>query len=262
MKTALTIAGSDSGGGAGLQADPQTSAAHGVYGTTALTPVTAQSARAVVSWQALPADLVTSQIETVVGDLGADAVKVGMLANAAIVEAVGAAGRALDLPQVVVDPVMIAKGGDRLLDADAVTAMRSELLSIAHVVTPNIPEAEVLADMSIHSLEDMREAGERILRTGPRVVLVKGGHLDGPESVDVACTESGVFELRRPRIPTRHTHGTGCTLSSAIAANLARGLSDREAIEGAREYLDGAIRHAPQLGAGHGPLNHFWRAVY
>jgi hydroxymethylpyrimidine/phosphomethylpyrimidine kinase len=262
MKTALTIAGSDSGGGAGIQADLKTFAAHGVFGTTAITAVTAQNTRGVVSWQALPADLVTSQIETVVGDLGADAVKVGMLANAAIVEAVAAAVRALDLPQVVLDPVMVAKGGDRLLDADAVTALKSELLSIAHVVTPNIPEAEALAGMSIHSIEDMRKAGERILRTGPRVVLVKGGHLDGPDSVDVACTEGGAFELRRPRIATRHTHGTGCTLSSAIAANLARGLSDREAIEGAREYLDGAIRHAPGLGTGHGPLNHFWRAVY
>jgi len=258
----LTIAGSDSGGGAGIQADLKTFAAHGVFGTTAITAVTAQNTRGVVSWQALPADFVTAQIETVVGDLGADAVKIGMLANAAIVEAVAAAVRALDLPQVVVDPVMIAKGGDRLLDVDAMTAMKSELLPIAHVVTPNIPEAEALADMSIHSLEDMRQAGERILRTGPRVVLVKGGHLDSPDSVDVACTEAGVFELRRPRILTRHTHGTGCTLSSAIAANLARGLSDREAIEGAREYLDGAIRHAPGLGTGHGPLNHFWRAVY
>jgi len=262
MKTALTIAGSDSGGGAGIQADLKTFAAHGVFGTTAITAVTAQNTRGVVSWQALPADFVTAQIETVVGDLGADAVKIGMLANAAIVEAVAAAVRALDLPQVVVDPVIIAKGGDRLLDVDALTAMKSALLPIAHVVTPNIPEAEALADMSIHSLEDMRQAGERILRTGPRVVLVKGGHLDSPDSVDVACTEGGVFELRRPRILTRHTHGTGCTLSSAIAANLARGLSDREAIEGAREYLDGAIRHAPGLGTGHGPLNHFWRAVY
>ena len=262
MKTALTIAGSDSGGGAGIQADLKTFAAHGVFGTSAITAVTAQNTRGVVCWQALPADLVAAQIEAVVGDLGADAVKIGMLATAAIVEAVAAAIRALDLPQVVVDPVMIAKGGDRLIDADAVAAMRSELLPSAHVVTPNVPEAEVLAGMPVRSLEDMRQAGERILRLGPRVVLVKGGHLDGPDSIDVACTESGTFDLRRPRIETRHTHGTGCTLSSAIAANLARGLPDREAIEAAREYLDGAIRHAPGLGAGHGPLNHFWRAVY
>ena len=262
MKVALTIAGSDSGGGAGIQADLKTFAAHGVYGTTAITAVTAQNTRGVVSWQAMPADLVTAQIETVVGDLAADAVKIGMLANAAIVEAVVAAVRALDLPHVVVDPVMIAKGGDRLLDLDAVAAMKSELLRIAHVVTPNIPEAEVLAEMPIRSFNDMRTAGERILRAGPRVVLVKGGHLEGPDSVDVACVQGGAFEIRRQRIATPHTHGTGCTLSSAIAANLARGQRDREAIESAREYLDGAIRHAPGLGAGHGPLNHFWRGVY
>jgi hydroxymethylpyrimidine/phosphomethylpyrimidine kinase len=262
MKIALTIAGSDSGGGAGIQADLKTFAAHGVFGTTAITAITAQNTRGVEAWQALPADLVTAQIEAVVGDFGAAAVKVGMLANAAIVEAVVAAVRAMDLPQVVVDPVMIAKGGDRLLDADAVAAMKSELFRIAHVVTPNIPEAEVLAEMTIRTLADMRTAGERILRNGPRVVLVKGGHLEGPDSIDVACSQTGSFDIRGPRIDTRHTHGTGCTLSSAIVANLARGLPDREAITAAREYLEGAIRHAPRLGAGHGPLNHFWRGVY
>jgi hydroxymethylpyrimidine/phosphomethylpyrimidine kinase len=262
MKLALTIAGSDSGGGAGIQADLKTFAAHGVFGTSAITAITAQNTRGVVAWQALSADLVTAQIEAVIGDLGTHAVKIGMLANAAIVEAVVAAVRGLDLPQVVLDPVMIAKGGDRLLDTDAVAAMKSELLRVAHVVTPNIPEAEVLADMPIRSVNDMYRAGERILRMGARVVLVKGGHLETADSVDVACAQGVSFEVSRPRIHTRHTHGTGCTLSSAIAANLARGLPDREAIEGAREYLDGAIRHAPQLGAGHGPLNHFWRAVY
>jgi len=262
MKTALTIAGSDSGGGAGIQADLKTFAAHGVFGTSAITAVTAQNTRGVVCWQALPADLVIAQIEAVADDLGADAVKIGMLGNAAIVEAVAATIQALDLPQVVLDPVMVAKGGDRLLEDDAVAAMRSELLSTAHVITPNVPEAEVLAGMSIRSIGDMKEAGQRILRSGPRVVLVKGGHLEGPDSVDVACMESGVFEVRRPRIISQHTHGTGCTLSAAIAANLARGLTDRDALEAARDYLDGAIRHAPGLGSGHGPLNHFWRAVY
>jgi len=261
MRAALTIAGSDSSGGAGIQADLKTFAAHGVFGTSAITAVTAQNTLGVICWQALPADLVTAQIEAVIGDIGADAVKIGMLATAAIVEAVAAAIRELDPPQVVVDPVMIAKGGDRLLDPDAVAAL-AELLPTAHVVTPNVPEAEVLAGISVRSVEDMRRAGERILRLGPRVVLVKGGHLDGPDSIDVVCTASGTFEIRRPRILTRHTHGTGCTLSSAIAANLALGLADREAIEAARDYLDGAIRHAPGLGSGHGPLNHFWRAVY
>jgi hydroxymethylpyrimidine/phosphomethylpyrimidine kinase len=262
MRTALTIAGSDSGGGAGIQADLKTFAAHGVFGTSAITAVTAQNTLGVVAWQAIPADFVTAQIEAVAGDIGADAVKVGMLATAAIVEAVAAAIEALNLPHVVVDPVMIAKGGDRLLEADAVAAMRAELLARAQIVTPNVPEAEVLAGMPVRSLEDMREAGRRILELGPRVVLVKGGHLEGPESIDVACTASETFDIRRPRIDTRQTHGTGCTLSSAIAANLALGLAVRDALERARDYLDGAIRHAPGLGAGHGPLNHFWRAVY
>lgn len=259
MRTALTIAGSDSGGGAGIQADLKTFAAHRVYGTSAITAVTAQNTLGVTMWEALSADLVTAQIEAVAGDIGADAVKVGMLANAAIVEAVAAAIADLDLPHVVVDPVMIAKGGDRLLEEDAVEAMRTELLPRAQVVTPNLPEAEALAHMRIASLDAMREAGRRILLLGPRVVLVKGGHLEGPESIDVACTSSETFELRGPRIASRSTHGTGCTLSSAIAANLAAGLPDREALTRARAYLEGAIREAPAIGRGHGPLNHFWR---
>ena len=259
MHTALTIAGSDSGGGAGIQADLKTFAAHRVFGTCAITAVTAQNTLGVTMWRAVASDLVTAQIEAVAGDLGVDAVKIGMLANAAIVEAVAAAIAELDLPHVVVDPVMIAKGGDRLLEEEAVTAIRAELLPLAHVVTPNVPEAEVLSGRTIRSVDDMRAAGERILGLGPRVVLIKGGHLEGPESIDVVCTAHEVFELRRPRIDTRHTHGTGCTLSSAIAANLAIGLDDRSALSRARDYLDGAIRHAPGLGRGHGPLGHFWQ---
>jgi len=259
MRTALTIAGSDSGGGAGIQADLKTFAAHRVFGTSAITAVTAQNTLGVMMWQALPADLVIAQIEAVAGDIGADAVKVGMLANAAIVEAVAATIEELDLPLVVVDPVMVAKGGDRLLEEEAIDAIRLELLPRAHLVTPNIPEAEVLAQMEIRTVDAMYAAGERILRMGPRVVLVKGGHLDGPDSVDVACTRDGHFELRKPRIASSNTHGTGCTLSSAIAANLALGLDDRQALTEAREYLDGAIRHAPAIGRGHGPLQHFWR---
>jgi len=258
MRTALTIAGSDSGGGAGIQADLKTFAAHQVYGTSAITAVTAQNTLGVTMWQAMPADLVTAQIEAVAGDIGVDAVKIGMLANAAIVEAVAAAILDLDLPLVVVDPVMVAKGGHKLLEDDAISALRTELLRRAHIVTPNVPEAEVLAGISIASLDDMHAAAARILELGPRVVLVKGGHLDGPESVDVACTTHGSFEVRRPRVETRNTHGTGCTLSSAIAANLARGLDDRAAIVQARDYLDGALRHAPAIGRGHGPLEHFW----
>ena len=261
MHRALTIAGSDSGGGAGIQADLKTFAAHGVYGTCAITAVTAQNTLGVIAWEALSADLVTAQIEAIVDDIGVDAVKTGMLANAAIVEAVAAAVSSLELPQLVVDPVMVAKGGDRLLEQEAVDAIRAELLPQAHVVTPNVPEAEVLAGIPVKSLDDMREAGRRILELGPRVVLVKGGHLGGPESIDIACTKHHVVELRGPRIETPHTHGTGCTLASAIAANLARGIPDLEAIAAAREYVEGAIRNAPGIGKGHGPLAHFWRGI-
>ena len=259
MRTALTIAGSDSGGGAGIQADLKTFAAHRVFGTTAITAVTAQNTLGVSAWEALSADLVAAQIEAVASDFGADAVKIGMLANAAIVEAVAAAIADLDLPHVVVDPVMIAKGGDRLLEEEAIATLKTELLPRTYVLTPNIPEAAALTRAPIASIDDMVAAATRILAMGPRVVLVKGGHLDGAESIDVVCTGTETFQIRRPRIATSSTHGTGCTLSSAIAANLALGLDLRPAIERAREYLDGAIRHAPGLGRGRGPLDHFWR---
>ena len=259
MRTALTIAGSDSGGGAGIQADLKTFAAHGVYGTSALTAITAQNTLGVLAWEAVSTPLVVQQIEAVLGDIGADAIKIGMLANAAIVNAVARTLASRASVPIVVDPVMIAKGGDRLLETAAVAALKAELLPLAHIVTPNIPEAEVLAEMSIRSLDDMLLAGDRIRQLGPRVVLVKGGHAEGSESIDVASTESGSIEIRGPRLPGRHTHGTGCTLSSAIAANLAKGMDDEAAIRAAREYLEGAIRHAPQIGGGHGPLNHGWR---
>jgi hydroxymethylpyrimidine/phosphomethylpyrimidine kinase len=258
MRTALTIAGSDSGGGAGIQADLKTFAAHGVYGTSAITAVTAQNTRGVTDWGAVPAALVIAQIEAVAGDIGADAVKTGMLANAGIVRAVASTLRRLSLRNLVVDPVMIAKGGDRLLEEEAIEALRAELLPLARVVTPNIPEAEVLAGVRIGSVEDMTAAGKRLLESGPRVVLVKGGHLGGEESVDVACSRSGAERFTAPRIPGPHTHGTGCTLASAIAANLALGYDDLEAIARAKNYVLGAIRHAPGIGNGHGPLQHFW----
>jgi hydroxymethylpyrimidine/phosphomethylpyrimidine kinase len=259
MRTALTIAGSDSGGGAGIQADLKTFAAHGVFGTSAITAVTAQNTLGVTAWQAMPADLVTAQIEAVAADFDLRAVKVGMLATAAIVEAVAATIVELDLPDVVVDPVMVATGGDRLLEEDAIEAIKRELMPHTRVLTPNVPEAEALSGMGIASVDDMRSAARRILASGPRVVLVKGGHLRGSESVDVVVTAHDSFELRRPRVESTSTHGTGCTLSSAIAANLALGLELQPALERAREYVDGAIRHAPGLGRGHGPLGHFWR---
>jgi hydroxymethylpyrimidine/phosphomethylpyrimidine kinase len=263
MRSALTIAGSDSSGGAGIQADLKTFAAMGVYGTCAITAVTAQNTLGVSAWEAVSTELVIAQIEAIAGDLPPEAVKTGMLANAAIVEAVAAAIGGLDLPNLVVDPVMVAKGGDRLLQEDAVAAMRVHLLTLAEVVTPNIPEAEVLIGSSIRSFADMRDAARRIHALGPRVVVVKGGHLDDAASgdivIDAVCTPQHEFDLRGPRLATRHTHGTGCTFASATAAQLALGRPPDEAVRRAREYLEGAIRHAPGLGGGHGPLQHFWR---
>ena len=226
MRTTIAAA---TPGGARASADLKTFAAHGVYGTSAITAVTAQNTLGVTMWQALPADLVIAQMEAVAGDIGADAVKVGMLANAAIVEAVAATIAELDLPLVVVDPVMVAKGGDRLLEQDAVDAMRAELFRRAHMVTPNIPEAEALAGMEVRSLDAMRKAGERILRLGPRVVLVKGGHLDGPESIDVACTRTAASSCagRESAPSTRTEQGARCRRR---AANLALGLDDRQAV--------------------------------
>ena len=262
MRTALTIAGSDSGGGAGIQADLKTFAACGVYGTSAVTAVTAQNTLGVTAWEPVSTELVIAQIEAVAGDIPPAAVKTGMLATAAIVEAVSASIEGLDLPNLVVDPVMVAKGGDRLLREDAVAALKAHLLKLAEVLTPNIPEAEVLTGSRIATEADMRAAARRIRSMGPRVVVVKGGHLDSPEHhdvVDIVCTPHTEFELRGPRLATVHTHGTGCTFAAAITAFLALGRGVEEAIREARSYLEGAIRHAPGLGAGQGPLNHFWR---
>ena len=255
MRTALTIAGSDSGGGAGIQADLKTFAAHGVYGTCAVTAVTAQNTLGVTAWQALPADLVTAQIEAVAGDIGAHAVKVGMLANAAIVEAVAAAIESLDLPLVVVDPVMIAKGGDRLLEEEAVAAMLAELLPRAHMVTPNVPEAEVLTGLSIRTPTDMRRAARVLVEHGAGAVLVKGGHLGGPDAIDVLDDGRTAVELAAPRLPMRHTHGTGCQLSAAITAGLASGHALRDAIDTAKRFISVAIGAGLAIGKGDGPAN-------
>ncbi len=257
MKRVLTIAGSDSGAGAGVQADLKTFAAHGVYGTSAITALTAQNTLGVAGVHVVAAEFVTLQIETVVSDIGCDAVKTGMLATSAIVEVVAAAIESLDLPNLVVDPVMVAKGGDRLLDDDAVHAVRA-LIRLARVVTPNIPEAEVLADMPIHSVGDMREAGRRILRLGPKAVIVKGGHLGADECTDLVIAATNETTLSAPRLHVANTHGTGCTFAAAIAARLALGNSLDEAARGAKEYVTGAMRHGIAVGGGHQPLGHFW----
>jgi hydroxymethylpyrimidine/phosphomethylpyrimidine kinase len=258
MKRLLTIAGSDSGGGAGIQADLKTFAAHGVYGASAITALTAQNTLGVAGVHAVPAEFVTLQIETVVSDIGCDAVKTGMLATAAIVEAVAAAVESLDLPNLVVDPVMVAKGGDRLLDEDAVRTMKSALLRLARVVTPNVPEAEALSGVSIRTLHDMREAGRRILHLGPRAVIVKGGHLAGDASPDLLISASGETTLEGPRLAVASTHGTGCTFASALATRLAFGETLEESARHAKDYVTGAMLHGIAVGAGHQPLNHFW----
>jgi hydroxymethylpyrimidine/phosphomethylpyrimidine kinase len=259
MRTALTIAGSDSGAGAGIQADLKTFAAHGVYGTSAITAVTAQNTVGVTSFEALSADLVTAQIEAVVSDIGAHAAKTGMLANAAIVEAVAAAVEDLEIPLLVVDPVMIAKSGDRLVDEEAVGMMRSELMRRAFVVTPNIPEAEALAGVRIITLADREEAARRILKFGASAVIIKGGHLPAAEILDLLYDGHRFYEFRAPRIEGRHTHGTGCTFAAALASRLALGTSLLDAVPLAQEYIAGGIRHGFEIGKGHGPLHHFWR---
>ena len=269
MRIALTIAGSDSGAGAGIQADLKTFAAHSVYGVSAVTAVTAQNTMGVMRIQPMQADLVTAQLEAVMSDLGPHAAKTGMLANAAIVEAVAAAAQDLEVPYLVVDPVIVSSSGDPLLDDEGVLALKKELLRRAHVVTPNIPEAEVLTGVAIRSEQDLREAARRLFALGPVHVVITGGHT--PEVRDRTSAETSdrildlvydgdVFtEYVAERIVGRHTHGTGCAFSAAIAALLALGRSLHEAVPLAQAYVAGAIRHAPRLGGGSGPINHFWR---
>ena len=259
MPTALTIAGSDSGAGAGIQADLKTFAAHGVYGTSAITALTAQNTVGVTAIHVVPDDMVAAQIAAVVSDLGCDAVKTGMLANSTIVEAVAAAIDSMELPNLVVDPVMVAKSGDHLLDDEAVHALRWTLLRLARVVTPNIPEAEVLAKMTVRTRDDMREAARRIAMLKPGAVVIKGGHLPGPEIVDVLLEHGEFTEFTGPRIEGRNTHGTGCTFAAAIAAQLAKGVALKEAVRLAKDYVAGAMRPGIPLGKGHRPLDHFWK---
>jgi hydroxymethylpyrimidine/phosphomethylpyrimidine kinase len=256
LQTALTIAGSDSSGGAGIQADLKTFAAHGVFGCSAITAVTAQNTLGVTAVVEIDAAMVVAQIDTVLADLEIHATKIGMLSSAAIVEAVADAIERHRLANVVVDPVMVAKGGARLLEQDAVAAIRTRLFPLATIVTPNALEALALTGRPVTSLDEQRAAAIRLMEMGPRAVLVKGGHLDGA-AVDVLYDGREVVELRADRIDTPHTHGTGCTLSSAIAARLARGDDLVTAVRAAKAYVTRAIAAAPGLGHGHGPLQHF-----
>ena len=255
MKVALTIAGSDSGGGAGIQADLRTFAAHGLHGTSAITAVTAQNSVAVLDWVALEPRMVVAQIDAVASDMPVAATKTGMLATAAIVSAVAEAIERLRLPFVVVDPVMVAKSGDRLLAADAEEAYRGRLIPLATVLTPNLPEAEALLGRPVRTLAHMRDAARALHALGARAVVVKGGHLDGP-AVDVVFDGERLEELSAARIATSNTHGTGCTYAAAIAARLALGDTLLDAVRAAKAYLTEAIRRSYAVGHGHGPVDH------
>jgi hydroxymethylpyrimidine/phosphomethylpyrimidine kinase len=267
VRIALTIAGSDSGAGAGIQADLKTFAAHGVYGVSAVTAVTAQNTLGVLRVEPMPADLVTAQLEAVSSDLGVHASKTGMLANAAIVEAVAAAAQSLELPLLVVDPVIVASSGDPLLDDEGLLALRKELLRRAHAVTPNVPEAEMLSGVRVRTEQDLREAARRIFELGPVYVVITGGHplpqgqASSPSDriLDLVYDGEVFTEYTIERVAGRHTHGTGCAFSAALTSQLALGRSLHEAVPRAQEYVAGAIRHAPGLGRGAGPINHFWR---
>jgi len=254
---ALTIAGSDSGGGAGIQADLKTFAAFGVYGLSVITAVTAQNTVGVRAVQEIDPAVITAQLDAVAEDFSIGALKTGMLSSAAIIGAVVDGITRHELQPPVVDPVMVAKSGDRLLRQDAVDALRRKLLPIARVVTPNIPEAEALAGRAIRNRQDRVLAARRIMEFGARAVVIKGGHSGEDPVVDLLVDQEGVHEYWASRIATTSTHGTGCTFAAAIAAALAKGMDLAGAVGQAREYLSRALAAAPGLGHGHGPMNHF-----
>jgi hydroxymethylpyrimidine/phosphomethylpyrimidine kinase len=257
---ALTIAGSDSGGGAGIQADLKTFTAFRVFGMSVITSVTAQNTESVLGVSDLPAEFVELQMDAVLGDIGADAVKTGMLSNKEIVSAVSRKIKEYGIKNLVVDPVMVSKGGDTLLDAGAREVLVSELFKLALIVTPNIPEAEEITASKISSLSGMKQAAEAIRSMGPEFVLVKGGHLENlTDAIDVFYDGQSHFELRAPRIATKNTHGTGCTYSAAVCAALAQGFSPLDAVKEAKDYVTYAIMRSFGLGKGYGPLNHFWK---
>jgi len=254
----LIIAGSDSGGGAGIQADIKTVTALGGFATTAVTAITVQNSLGVFGVHPIPLDIVTAQARAVLDDLGADAIKTGMLGTVAMVETVCALlDSEPDLPAII-DPVMIAKGGHLLLESQGIAAIRDLLVPRAGLLTPNAPEAAALTGLAVETLDDLRRAGEALMRLGAKAVLMKGGHLVGDQVTDLLITTDGETLLQGPRIHSRHTHGTGCTLASACAVGIAQGLSLPQAVERARRYVIEAMIRAPGYGAGHGPLDHGW----
>jgi len=257
---ALTIAGSDSSSGAGIQADLKTFAAFGVYGASVITALTAQNTQGVTGIHQVPADFVTAQIDAVFGDLDVKAVKIGMVSQRAVIEAIVAGVKRWSPKHIVLDPVMVATSGDRLLAPDAVEALRLNLVPRAVLITPNLPEAAALLDEQIASSESQIESqGKRLLAMGASAVLIKGGHGKGTESIDYLIREAGVVALAAPRMATKNTHGTGCSLSSAIAAGLAKGDDLETAVRNAKAWVTAAIAAADRLsvGRGHGPIHHF-----
>ena len=253
----LILAGSDSGGGAGVQADIKAVTMMGGFAATAITAITVQNTLGVHGVHPLPLDLIAAQARAVLEEIGTDAVKTGMLGSVEVVETVAALLDEADAPAVV-DPVMIAKGGASLLPDAAVEAVKSLMIPRAALLTPNAPEAEALTGLSVRDLDGQRRAGEALLALGARAVLMKGGHVDGPTVIDLLMTPDGETALEAERIDTRHTHGTGCTLASACAAGIAKGLPLQTAVAEAWAYVAEAIRRAPGLGQGHGPLDHGW----
>jgi hydroxymethylpyrimidine/phosphomethylpyrimidine kinase len=257
---ALTIAGSDSSAGAGIQADLKTFAAFGVYGASVITTLTAQNTKRVTGIHQVPADFVTAQIDAVFGDLDVKAVKIGMVSQRAVIEAIVAGLARWSPKHIVLDPVMVATSGDRLLAPDAIEALRTKLIPGASLVTPNLPEAAALLDQPLASSEtDIESQGKGLLAMGCGAVLIKGGHGQGAQSIDYLFREAGVVALAAPRIATKNTHGTGCSLSSAIAAGLAKGDDLETAIRNAKTWISAAIAAADRLnvGHGHGPIHHF-----
>ncbi|HEY5106541.1 MAG TPA: bifunctional hydroxymethylpyrimidine kinase/phosphomethylpyrimidine kinase [Caulobacteraceae bacterium] len=254
----LAIGGSDPGGGAGIQADIKTVTALGGYAASVITAVTVQNSRGVSAVQLISAEMIEAQGRAVLGDIGADAIKIGMLGTIAAIEVVARLIDSAPATPVVVDPVMVAKGGRDLLEPSAIDALRALLIPGCALVTPNAPEALALTGIAIVVTDDLRRAGEALLRMGARAVLMKGGHVDGDTVVDLLMTPAGETTFSGPRIASRHTHGTGCTLASACATGLAQGMGLDAAVARAWGYTAQAIRHAPGFGAGHGPLDHGW----
>ena len=257
MKTALSIAGSDCSGGAGIQADLKTFSAHGVFGMTVITSVVAENTFRVTDYQDIRPDIIEKQIDDVFEDIVPDAVKIGMLSCRETMLAVAKKLKKWTPNNTVVDPVMYAKNGSPLMKESAINTLISDVVPIADLITPNIPEAEKMTGMAIKNRDDMRKAAQLIFEMGCRAVVVKGGHSDG-DPVDILFDGNNYFEYPAYRVDTKHTHGTGCTFSSAIASNLALGLTVQEAVAMAKEYINAAIANAPKLGKGNGPTHHFY----